>query len=167
MAYVCRRRFFSPKSWILIDFDVFFWWFLIFGSIFTYFHIILCIVHVFFTIVHVLPYIVQHCSCGVLFLLGFDRIQISFWPWKWSRLATESLSETCPKFDLGKKSVQYFSCAGLLVAPLPPITCSGKPAPKSDKGNVGTDDELKSRVGEHKNSAWDLHGQCYEIHDFR
>ena len=48
-------------------------------------------------------------------------------------------------------------------------TCSGKPAPKSDKGNLCADDELESKVGKHKNSAWDLllvHGQCNEIHDF-
>ena len=56
-----------------------------------------------------------------------------------------------------KKGVQSFSCAALPVAPLPPITCSGKPAPKSDKGNVSADDELESKAGENKNNAWDLH----------
>ena len=61
-------------------------------------------------------------------------------------------------------------CGCIPVAPLPPITCSGKPAPKSDKGNICADDELESKVGEHKNSAWDLlrvHAQCNEIHSFR
>ena len=66
-----------------------------------------------------------------------------------------------------KKRVRWNPCAGRPVAPLPPITCSGKPAPKSDKGNVCADDELESKVGEHKKSACDLHGQCNEIHDFR
>ena len=66
-----------------------------------------------------------------------------------------------------KKRVPPSSCAALPVAPLPPITCSGKPAPKSDKGNVCADDELESKVGEHKKNACDLHGQCNDIHDFR
>ena len=34
----------------------------------------------------------------------------------------------------------------LPVAPLPPITCSGKPAPKSDNGNASADVELETTV---------------------
>ena len=37
------------------------------------------------------------------FLSHFDQNRPSFWPPKWSRLATGSLSKTCPKFDLEKR----------------------------------------------------------------
>ena len=85
-------------------------------------------------------------------------------------MATEGLPKTCPKSDLENEPEnpgESFSCGRIPVAPLPPITCSGKPAPKSDKGNVCADDELESKVGGHKKSACDVHGQCNEIHDFR
>ena len=85
-------------------------------------------------------------------------------------MATEGLPKTCPKSDLEKepKNPGKPGAYGRIpVAPLPPITCSGKPAPKSDKGNVCADDELESKVVEHKDSAWDLHGQFNETHGFR
>ena len=85
-------------------------------------------------------------------------------------MATEGLPKTCPKSDLEKgpeNSGKSRAYGRIPVAPLPPITCSGKPAPKSDKGNVCADDELESKVGEHNKNACDLHGQCNEIHDFR
>ena len=85
-------------------------------------------------------------------------------------MASDGLQKTCPKAELENRAPadgKAFSCGRIPVAPLPPITCSGKPAPKSDKGNVCADDVLESKVGEHKKSACDLHGQCNEIHDFR
>ena len=85
-------------------------------------------------------------------------------------MATEGLPKTCPKSDLenGPPDPGKSRAYGLLpVAPLPPITCSGKPAPKSDNGNACADDELESKVVEHKDSAWDLHGQFNEIHGLR
>ena len=85
-------------------------------------------------------------------------------------MATEGLPKTCPKSDLENEPENHgesFSCGRIPVAPLPPITCSGKPAPKSDNGNACADDELESKVVEHKDSAWDLHGQFNERHGFR
>ena len=39
------------------------------------------------------------------FLSHFNQNRPSFWPPKWSRLATGSLSKTCPKFDLEKRAL--------------------------------------------------------------
>ena len=38
------------------------------------------------------------------FLSHVDQNRPSFWPPKWSRLATGSLSKTCPEFDLEKRA---------------------------------------------------------------
>ena len=64
-------------------------------------------------------------------------------------MATEGLPKTCPKSDLKNQpenSGKLFSCGRIPVAPLPPITCSGKPAPKSDNGNASADVELETTV---------------------
>ena len=64
-------------------------------------------------------------------------------------MATEGLPKTCPKSDLEKgppDSGKPRAYGRIPVAPLPPITCSGKPAPKSDNGNASADVELETTV---------------------
>ena len=56
-----------------------------------------------------------------------------------------------------KKSAAWNPCALLPVAPLPPITCSGKPAPKSDNGNVCAEhehDQNPDRARDSENNCW-------------
>ena len=59
---------------------------------------------------------------------------------KMEPFATEGLQKTSPKSELENGTPtdgKHFSCGRIPVAPLPPITCSGKPAPKSDLQGAG------------------------------